>query len=183
MKIKTRMPSPARHSPEATLKPHLGRWTSSAQARRPSASGFTLIETIVATLLAAIMLPTLFAGLASGFSIVQVTRENLRATQVIMQRMEAIRLAPYKTLQDPAAYPASFTEYYSPSGKTNGAPGTVYNVSYKWAPGPTTLPPSYRTNVLLVTVTATWNSGNLQHTRSMQSYVARYGIQRYVCGN
>jgi len=31
-------------------------------------------------------------------------------------------------------------------------------------------------------VTATWKSGNLQRTRSMQSYVARYGIQRYVCG-
>src|SRR5215813_818461 len=115
------------------------RLRSAAQGRQTS--GFTLIETVVATLLAGIMLPTLFAGLASGFSIVKVTRENLRATQVIMQRMEAIRLAPYKTLQDPAAYPASFTEYYSPSGKTNGAPGTVYNVSYKWAPGPTTLPP------------------------------------------
>src|SRR5215467_9968768 len=114
MKIRTCMSGPPRHR------------ASSEPARRPSASGFTLIETIVATLLAAIMLPTLFAGLASGFSIVQVTRENLRATQIIMQRMEAARLAPFKTLQDPAAYPPSSTEYYSPSGKTNGAPGTVY---------------------------------------------------------
>jgi hypothetical protein len=37
--------------------------------------------------------------------------------------------------------------------------------------------------MLLVTVTASWKTGNLQHTRSMQSYVARYGIQRYVSAN
>ena len=183
MKIKTRMPSSPRHSSEATLKPHLGRWTSSSPACRPSASGFTLIETIVATLLAAIMLPTLFAGLASGFSIVQVTRENLRATQVIMQRMESIRLASYKTIKDAAAFPARSTECYSPSGQTNGTAGTVYTITYNCAPGPSSLPPTYRTNMLLVTVTATWNSGKVQHTRSMQSYVARYGIQRYTCLN
>ena len=35
---------------------------------------------------------------------------------------------------------------------------------------------------MLVTVTAAWNSGNSLHTRSMQSYVARYGIQGYVAG-
>jgi hypothetical protein len=36
---------------------------------------------------------------------------------------------------------------------------------------------------VLVTVTASWNSGKIQHSRSMQSYVARYGVQRYVSGN
>ena len=151
-------------------------------ARRPSASGFTLVETIVAITLAAIMLPTIFAGIASGFSILQVTRENRRATQIIVQRMEAVRLASYKTLQDPAAYPPSYTEYYSPS-QTNGNKGTAYTVTYNCAPGPSSLPPSYRTNMLLVTVTASWNSCKVQHTRSMQSYVARYGVQRYVSAN
>jgi type II secretory pathway pseudopilin PulG len=146
-------------------------------------AGFTLVETVVATFLGAIMLPTLFAGLASGFSIMQVTRENLRATQVILQRMEAIRLAPYKTLQDPAVYPTTFTECYSPNGQTNGSGGTVYTLTYTCAPGPSSLPPTYRTNMLAITVTATWQSGNVQRTRSMQSYVARYGIQRYVSGS
>jgi hypothetical protein len=129
------------------------------------------------------MLPTLYTGLASAFSAVQATRENLRATQIIVQRMESVRLAPYKTIQDPAAYPATSTEYYSPSGKPSGKGGSAYTVTYNWAPGPASLPPSYRANMLLVTVTASWNSGHVQHTRSMQSYVARYGIQRYVAGN
>jgi len=126
------------------------------------------------------MLPALYAGTAAGFSMVRVSRENLRATQIIVQRMEAIRLSPYKLLQDPASYPTNFTDYYCANGKTNGA---AYTVTYNWAPGPSSLPPSYRTNVLLVTVGASWTSGNVQRTRSMQTYVARYGIQPYVASN
>ena len=155
---------------------------TSTRVRRASASGFTLMETLVAILIAGVMLPTLFTGLASAFSTVQATRENLRATQIMVQRMEAIRLASYKTLQDPGAYPTNSTEYYCPSGQTSGK-GTAYTLQYNWAPGPSSLPPSYRTNMLLVTVTASWKSGSVQRTRSMQSYVARYGIQRYVSGN
>jgi len=156
------------------------RLRSGAGGRRTSAAAFTLIETIIATLIAAIMLPTLYAGIASGFSIVQVTRENLRATQILIQRMEAVRLASYKTLKDPASYPTNVTEYYCPS---NGSGGTAYTVTYNWTTGLGSLPPSYRSNVLLVTATATWNSGKVQRSRSMQSYVAQYGIQRYVSGN
>jgi len=145
--------------------------------------GFTLMETVVAILLTGILLPPLFTGLSFAFSSMQAMRENLRATQIIVQRMESIRLAPYKTLQNPAAYPATSTEYYSPSSKASGNGGTAYTVAYNWAPGPSSLPPSFRTNMVLVTVTASWKSGNAQRTRSMQSYVARYGIQRYVSEN
>ena len=162
MKTKKHTPPPPRH-------------------RRTSA--FTLIETIVAIFLAAIILPTLYAGLASGFSMVQASREDLRATQIIIQRMEAVRLASYKNLQNATAWPTNATEYYSPSGQTNGNAGTAYTVTYNWTNGLSTLPPSYRSNMLLVTVTASWKSGNVHRARSMQSYVARYGVQGYVAAN
>ena len=156
---------------------------TSTRARRASTSGFSLMETLFAVVVSGIMLPALFTGLAFAFSGMQAARENLRATQIMVQRMESIRLAPFKTLQDGAAYPTNSTEYYCPSGQPSGKGGTAYTITYNWTPGPTSLPPSYRTNMLLVTVTATWKSGNLQRTRSMQSYVARYGIQRYVSAN
>lgn len=140
------------------------------------------METIVAIVIAGVMLPILFTGLGNAFSTVKSSRENLRATQIMVQRMEAIRLASYKTLQDPAAYPANSTEYYCPSGQ-NGAKGTAYTLQYNWTNGPSTLPPSYRSNMMLVTITASWKSGNIQRSSSMQSYVARYGIQRYVSAN
>jgi type II secretory pathway pseudopilin PulG len=147
--------------------------------KRGLVSGFTLVETVLAVLAAAIMLPTLYAGFASGFSFVQLTRENLRATQVMVQRMEAVRLVPWQNLQDPAYFPTNSTEYYNPSGQ---ARGTSYTITYNWAQAPASLPPSYRSNMCLVTVTAAWKSGNVPHSRAMQSYVARYGIQRYVAG-
>ena len=147
---------------------------------RRRASAFTLVETAVATLLAAVMLPAIYASTAAGFALVQVTRENMRATQIILQRMEGIRLSSYKLIQDPTSYPTNSTDYFCTNGKTNGA---AYNISYNWQPGPVSLPPSYRSNVVLVTVNASWTSGKVQRNRSMQSYVARYGIQRYVSGN
>jgi hypothetical protein len=133
-------------------------------------------------MIAAIILPTLFAGLGYCFSLVQASRENLRATQILVQRMEAVRLSAYNTLSNPTAYPTNVAEYYSPSSQTNNR-GTAYTVTYKCEPAPSTLPPSYRSNMVMVTVTAAWKSGKTQQTRSMQSYVARYGIQHYVSGN
>ncbi len=154
-----------------------------ATSTRALASGFTLVETVVATFVAAIVLVTFYGSLATGFALIRVTQENLRATQIIAQRMETIRLSAYKTLQDPTKYPATATEYYSESGKTNGSPGAAYTVTSTCAPGPASLPPSYRTNVLQITVGATWKSGNVQRSRSMQTSVTKYGIQRYVSGS
>ena len=156
---------------------------ASTRVRRASVSGFSLMEMVVSILMAGIMLPVLFIGLAFAFSGMQATRENCRVTQILVQRMEAIRLAPYNTLQNPTAYPTNSTEYYSPSGQPSGKGGAAYTVTYNWASAPSTLPPSYRTNMMLVTVSAAWKSGSVQHTRSMQSYVAKYGIQRYVSIN
>jgi prepilin-type N-terminal cleavage/methylation domain-containing protein len=152
------------------------------RAGAASAAGFTLVETIVASFVAGIVLLAFYASLATGFSIIRVTQENLRATQIMVQRMEAIRLSAYTALQDPAKYPTSFTEYYSESGKTTGKGGAAYTVTYTCSPAPTSLPPSYRTNVLAIKVEASWKSGTVRRSRSMQTYVARYGIQRYVCG-
>jgi type II secretory pathway pseudopilin PulG len=166
-------------SPEPNLPLKAGlKIRLKARARR--ALAFTLIETVVASFLAAIMVPAIYASTAAGFAMVRVTRENMRATQILLQRMEAIRLSSYKLIQDPSSYPTNSTDYFCNNGTTNGA---AYTVSYNWQPGPTSLPPSYRTNMLLVTVNASWTSGNVLRTRSMQTYVARYGIQRYVSSN
>ena len=149
-------------------------------SRATTRAGFTLVETIVATFVAAIVLLTFYGSLAAGFSVLKLTREDLRATQIILQRMEAIRLSAFNTLQNPAEYPVTFTEYYSESGKTNGSGGAAYTISYKCGPPQPGLPPSYRADMLQITVQASWNSGGVQRTRSMQTYVSKYGIQRYV---
>jgi len=39
---------------------------------------------------------------------------------------------------------------------------------------------SYSTNLKQITVTLGWVSGNMPHTRSMQTYVGQAGMQNYV---
>jgi len=155
----------------------------SRKSDRNSISGFTLAETLVAVFVSGFMLTALYACLASGFSIVTVTREDLRATQIILQRMEAMRVSDYTQLTNSAKYPTNTTVYFDEENQASGKGGTAYTVTFNARPLPSPKPQSqFYTNMLEVTVEARWMSGKVQRSRSMQTYVARQGIQQYVSG-
>ncbi|HVU99900.1 MAG TPA: prepilin-type N-terminal cleavage/methylation domain-containing protein, partial [Verrucomicrobiae bacterium] len=63
-----------------------------AQKKGRVCNGFTLVEVMVSVLVVAVMTFSLYAAFSYGFTVVQMTREDLRATQILMQRMEGIRL-------------------------------------------------------------------------------------------
>jgi len=151
------------------------------QSKARASTGFTLVETLIAMTVAAIFLSAHFLAFASGFALVTVTREDLRATQIMLQRMEAVRLSGYNQLTNATTYPASVTQYYDEKGQTN-ARGTAYTVAHQIASAPGNLPPSYRSNVTEVTVGVSWTSGKQTRSRSMKTYVARYGAQSYIAG-
>lgn len=65
-----------------------------------NACAFTLVETLVAMAILTMMALSLYAGLSSGFLILKTTREELRATQVLAQKMEAIRLCTWSQLSN-----------------------------------------------------------------------------------
>lgn len=155
--------------------------TQSKTHARTVSSGFTLVETMFAMVLAAIWLSAHFLAFASGYALMTVTREDLRATQIMLQRMESVRLAGFTQLSDTNKYPTSVTQYYDESGSTNR--GVAYTVTHQLATGLTALPPTYRSNVTEVTVGISWQSGTTTRRRDMKTYVARYGIQSYVSGN
>jgi hypothetical protein len=114
---------------------------------------------------------------------VQVTREDLRATQILLQQMEAIRVSDYTKLTDPGSYPTNTTVYFDEEHEAIGKGGTAYTVTFNARHLPSPKPQSqFYTNMLEVTVGASWKSGNVQRSRSMQTYVARQGIQKYVGG-
>src|SRR5262245_42624606 len=150
--------------------------------RARQASGFTLVETIVATMVAAIMLSAHYLAFASGFALMTVTREDLRASQIMLQRMESVRLSSYSQLTNATTFPPSVTPYYDEKGQTNGSGGVAYTVTHQIASSLGSLPPAYRSNVTEVTVGVSWKSGAATRSRSMRTYVARYGVQRYVAG-
>jgi prepilin-type N-terminal cleavage/methylation domain-containing protein len=148
---------------------------------RPNMSGFTLIEGVIAMALGAIMFAGVYAGLGWGFAIVQADRANLRATQILVKRAEGIRLCTFDQITDTNYNPATFTEYFDPKDQSGGGGGTVYSGSCSaTVPSSGSLPDSYRTNMLLVTLGVSWTTGKTPHSRSLQTYVAQNGIESYV---
>lgn len=155
---------------------------NTSRLRCPRAeTGHSLPESIIAVLVVGMMLISLYAGFSSGFSVVQSAREELRATQIILQRMEAIRLYTWSQVLDTNNYlKPTFVEYYNPRGQTNGSGGAVYVGSILTGP-PAAVSAPYRTNMLEVTVKVYWTNYNgslvILRSRQMQTYVAHYGMQ------
>jgi prepilin-type N-terminal cleavage/methylation domain-containing protein len=157
--------------------------TQSKARLRKASSGFTLVETIVAIMVSAIMLSAHFLAFAAGYALMTVTREDLRASQIMLQRMEAVRLTGYNQLADTNKFPASTTQYFDEIGKANGNGGVAYTVTHQIALPTANLPPEYKSNMTEVTVGVSWTSGTKTRTRSMKTYVAKYGVQGYIAGN
>ena len=150
----------------------------------PSRNGREAAFTVADVAVAGFVLGTIGSGfclaISSGFSMLQNTREDLRATQILMQKIEAVRLCTWSELSN-----FSFQESYDPLSGTNA--GAVYLGSV--SVGPATAIPnatSYAPNMCLVTINLNWTNyyrgTPIQHSRQMQTQVARYGLQNYVWG-
>lgn len=131
---------------------------------------------------------SLCGAFSAGFCVIQSTRENLRATQITVQKLEAIRLFNWSQVGDTTQYlTLSFVEPYDPLGVTNNCAGAKYT-GYVSAsvPAPGELPEAYRTNMRNLTVTIYWTNYNgatpIVHKREMQTRVARNGMQNYIWG-
>ena len=59
---------------------------------RAADRGFTFAEVLVAVVLVSIMVVSLNAAFSAGFTLLKLARENLRATQIMLQQMEILRL-------------------------------------------------------------------------------------------
>jgi hypothetical protein len=137
------------------------------------------MELLVAMLVLTIMFTALYACISSCFAITQVSRENLRATQIMVERMEGLRLFSWPELVYSNWIPATFTNYYYPLTNVGESPGTVYIgtmvVTNQGVPST-----SYGSDMRLVTVTVNWTSGNVPRSRSISTYAARNGLQNYI---
>jgi Tfp pilus assembly protein PilV len=162
-------------------------FTSEPRNSRQFRAAYSLIEVMVAVLVMGTVLYSLYAGFSYGFAVVQSTRENLRATQIIVKRMENIRLYRWQQIKSakPVFIPENFTTYYDPAGQATGSGGPLYSGKVTFANPPVEIPAAYRGNMLLMTVTLNWTNTvgktkKLVRSREMQTYIARYGMQSYV---
>ena len=150
---------------------------------RGRANAYTMVEVMMGVCILGIMIVSLYTGFSSGFTVVQLSRDNLRATQILLQRMETVRLYNWNQILNTNSYlKPVFRDRYDSQGKN----GTEYYGTIQ-----TALPDisnvAYRTNMRLVTVTLYWtnysqkpNPTVVVRSRQMQTCVARYGMQNYL---
>ena len=140
--------------------------------------GYTLAEVMVGIAIMSVMFLTLYLGFTQGFGVVQSSRENLRATQILQQQAEVIRLYTWEQV-DPAAgwIPPTSTWTFYPMGG-NGNQGITYTGTVNIAAAPMT--ESYAADNKLVTFALTWKSGNVQRQRQISTLVSKYGLHNYI---
>src|SRR5258708_32602812 len=86
---------------------------------RRTPKAYTLAEVMISIFLISVMMVSLYAGFYSGFAIVKLSRENLRATQIMVQKMEAIRIYNWSQITNSTFLKNIFVVYYYHSGTIN----------------------------------------------------------------
>jgi type II secretory pathway pseudopilin PulG len=147
--------------------------------RKQPERGTTLVEVVIATAVLAISMSGIMAAIWSGFFIMGRVRENQRATQIILEKVETIRLYNWTQVTTPGFIPTTFTNTYDPQS-LQGAQGITYRGTFSITNFPHSSA-SYSANMRQVIVKLDWNSeSNKPRSRSFVTYIAKDGIQNYV---
>ena len=141
---------------------------------------FTLIEVMVSVGVIGVLLVSLYAGLTFGFAQIQVGREEERATQILSEKMEIVRLLSWDQVVNlPGYVPTNFTASYSVVNPTNAPDGSlVYTGTVSVTNAPVS--ENYSNDLKMVQIALSWQSRGLTHQRKMTTFISRYGLQNYV---
>lgn len=141
-------------------------------------NAFTILEAVIGIMVCGIVFISLYAGMSQGFKVTQISRENLRATQIMVERLESVRLNTFEQLDTPGFVPTTPVNepYYWVDTNNNG--GLIYSVTVGISNAPMTV--SYSDDLRLVNVRVTWTSGGMFRSREMSTLVARNGLQAYI---
>ena len=141
-------------------------------------AAFTLVEVMIGVVILAVGFASLYLGFSHGFAILQVTRENLRATQILQEKMETIRLFDWTQITNAAANPPyQFSENFYPL-TTTGSQGITYSGTRTVTNAPVSEISS--PDMKLVIVQLKWASGKIERQREMKTLVSHYGLHNYI---
>jgi Tfp pilus assembly protein PilV len=160
--------------------------TNSGRTRFLAASAYSLIEVLISVVILAVTVLGLYSGFIFGFACIKTNREDMRATQMLDQKLEAIRLCTWGQLSN---CPATFKDYYDPTGVSSNSGGAVYYGTISTTATPTMIPDSasYKSLVHLITINVTWTNytgkSPIVHQRQMQTLAAYNGLQNYIWGS
>jgi type II secretory pathway pseudopilin PulG len=147
-----------------------------AKIKASRMSGFTLLEGMLGIGAMGFLVVSLYTGMTTGFGVVRLARENLRATQVLQEKFETIRLYTWDQINDASYIPPTFTApLYNGNGQVDQS---AYQGKVKISKVGFT--EAYSDDLRLVTIELNWTSGSVARTRTISSMVARYGMQNYI---
>src|SRR5438876_7965672 len=151
--------------------------TSTTPKGKRGQIAYSIIEVLVGAGIFGLGFVSLLAGMSSAFSFTQLAREDLRATQIMLERMETIRLYNWDQINGSNGFviPTIFTNAYYPPGLSTSS-GIYYTGQVSILPANLD-PASYTDAMRSVKVSLQWKSGNVLRVRSMSTLVGSNGIQ------
>jgi type II secretory pathway pseudopilin PulG len=148
-------------------------------------AAFSLVEVLVGATIVGVLFVSVYSGISHSFLVTQRSRENLRATQIMTEKMELVRLYTWTQITTPGIVPDKFTNYFYPVG-TNFGTGIQYtgsvafvspaSNSFYFSPGYCNYTGAFRKAV----VTLRWSSNGKLQTRNMETLVSSNGLQKYL---
>lgn len=137
-------------------------------------SAFTLVEVLTAIGIVGIVSVSLYAGLAMSFNTVENSRLELRATHILTEKLEALRLFNWEQVNTSGFIPQKFTEKHEPSKK--------YSVVYDGQVFVTNAPVSgaYAGTMRKAVAEITWVTPQGKRQKRMETLISQYGIQNYL---
>jgi type II secretory pathway pseudopilin PulG len=147
--------------------------------------GITLVDVVMSTAIISMMSLGVVASLTYGFFVMQMARENQRATQIMLEKVETLRLYNWDQVNSNGFIPSDFIDVYDPQAPS-GQQGVRYSGTLNIGAftnatsGSISTPPTYATNMRQVTITLNWQTRSINRTRRLVTYIARDGLQNYV---
>lgn len=140
--------------------------------------GITIAEVVISLAILAVMAAGIMGSFSYGFLTVQLVRENQRATQIMLERAETIRLYNWDQVNSNGFIPSVSYVPYDPQAPTNSQ-GIMYRCDLEVTNFPFST--SYATNLRRFVIKLQWTgAGGITRTRSLTTLVAKDGMQNYV---
>lgn len=142
-----------------------------------------MVEVLASALLIAVAVGSLFFCFGQGVTFTGENNLNMRAMQIVGEKMETIRLYTWDQITN-GTVPSSFTNYFYPNGDSNGNVGITFTGTL--AITNVSLTEGYSNDLRQVIVTVNWypntnwTTGNFQHQLQAYTMVSHYGMQNYV---
>ena len=135
------------------------------------------MEAMVGFLILGITISALFGGFSFGFNTIKLSQEEVRADQILVQKLESLRVYNWTNVTTTGYIPSNFPAYYSTS---NAVHGVTYNGTMSISPFvPSATPEAYSNTLRQVTATVSWFSEGMNHTRTMITLVSTNGIATF----